>query len=263
MTYSWYYRSILFYANLEGKVIMSHSCLQNASSALLSDDEIGELEYILYSIPNFEAMNLEALNGFLAAINCSPRKIPMGDYIYKIVGNENIEEELPFDNKEESGRFLDLLTRYHDHIGNLIRNKKFKPYLEKIEYDPEEDQEDDQEEDLEEYSALEEGTSWSLGFIGAISSFDEFAPILEEENEELLFPIVVLAFSGQDIPEMAEMDQQLTEEMRECLVSQLGLSAMAVYFYFHNKDDSNDDSCCCDNSKNEKHKKCSSSKMVH
>jgi uncharacterized protein len=234
---------------------MLHDCSQSVSLDVSSDDEIEELGYMLDSFQSIEAMNLEMLNGFLAAISCVPREVPLEEYLYKVVGNESSDEELPFSNKEEADRFTYLLLNYRNNIEHLLRNGNFNPYLEEV---AENDQDDLDEND----DSI--GGNWSLGFLCCIASFDEFAPLLNNEDwEETLFPMIMLAFIEKDIPEMAEADEHITPEIRECLVFQLGISAMSVYRYFRMENDNSSDSCCCDDLKSEDHKVCCSSKMVH
>ncbi|MDR1333779.1 MAG: UPF0149 family protein [Holosporaceae bacterium] len=228
---------------------MSHN-LQNIASTIFSDDEINELSDMLFLLPKFEAMSLEILNGFLAALSCSPREVSLNEYIHMIVGNSDAKEELPFDDEEQTNRFIDLLTRYQNHIDNLMSNGNFEPHLEL--------KEDNSENDFS------TGVGWSLGFMACISSINgEFAPLLnDEENGDILLPMLMLTFSEQDIPEMAEIDKHLTPEIKYDLVSQLGASAMAVYNYFHANENDDSNNFCRDNS-SEECNVCCSSKMVH
>ena len=84
---------------------------QTPASTPLTDREISWLETTLASPPFVkQAMGLDEIQGYLAAIICGPEKIPAGNWLPAVLGNPKYESEL------QEQELKDLLLRFHAEI---------------------------------------------------------------------------------------------------------------------------------------------------
>jgi hypothetical protein len=68
-------------------------CHQSMTPQPLTDAEFDSLSGVLNRFGGKDAMNLEQLDGFLAAIICYPSDIPKTEYLPEIWGDEMINED--------------------------------------------------------------------------------------------------------------------------------------------------------------------------
>jgi uncharacterized protein len=221
----------------------------------LSDEEINKLSDILDSFSNENAMTLEMLDGFFTALHCCPTLVPPRRYLHKIYGNEEDENDVPFENEKQFYIFFELLMRYWNDIGSQLRGREFRAALEDI---------------------PEIGTGWSVGFLrGALLVEGNFESMMRDEDEIMAFmPIFMLAFGNEkfdNFPSLFEVE--ITPKMRKELAKTLSVSAMFLHSRFNafakgkvsaptysNKIGRNDP-CHCGSGK--KYKKCCLNKTIH
>ncbi|MDR1235776.1 MAG: UPF0149 family protein [Holosporaceae bacterium] len=217
------------------------------------DEEMKKLSDILGSFPSEEAMTLEMLDGFFAALHCCHKLMPSSSYLHMIYGEEQGSEP-PFEDEEQFCDFFELLMRYRNSIGDRLRNGRFVPLVEDI---------------------PEIGMIWSIGFLhGILLGNENFESMMRDEDESMAFmPFFMLAFGGNELPkDMPPLfDEEITLKMREELVDTLPFCVIFIYSRFSNSDgisqpigegkiDQNDP-CPCGSGK--KYKKCCSDKIIH
>jgi uncharacterized protein len=190
----------------------------------LSEQELLELEELLVSDEFFpEAMNLDALDGFLTALIIGPAAIGAEEWIPAVLG---IEKSGPPEGVPEEAlqRIVSLLVRYGSTITAIFSENPdaFKPLFELSTYACAED---------EEFAVQ----SWSNAFMDAIEMrYDEWAPLIEmtgltdEEGETsamLLGPVLLL--SGRDT-----RSGDLTAEQRDQLGKMVAESISDIYRFW-------------------------------
>src|SRR4051794_32360932 len=77
----------------------------------LSDAEFDKLADLLLRFGDKRAMNLEAVDGFFAALICGPENVPPSEYLPEIWGG-NMVNEPAFQTKPILQEFLSLLTQH-------------------------------------------------------------------------------------------------------------------------------------------------------
>src|SRR5271166_4314011 len=99
-------------------------------SQRLTDKEFDRLEELLLQSDGVEAMNLEELDGFFAALICGPEIVLPSEYLPEIWGFESGGGDVPFDDLEELQEFLDLLMRHWNSIASTLSSGEiFLPVL--------------------------------------------------------------------------------------------------------------------------------------
>lgn len=173
----------------------------------LSEQELNELADFLDDIP--DAMNLEAMDGFLAAITCSPEIIMPGEFLNHILG-----EEYEFEDAEQAEKYAGLILRHWNSIiGQLIYNDIFEPVL--LEYD----------------DGLI-GNEWATGFLFGVHLDEEYWKELleDEEQSDLFVPVFILA--QENFPDPEKPQEPIDSEKRADLLALLALSIPRIYDYF-------------------------------
>ena len=91
----------------------------------LTNHEFDRLSEILGSLSP-SAMNLEMLDGFLAALICSPNLILPNEYIPIIFGDD---EDAAFDSQEEAMEFFNLTMRHWNFIAGELQRSLTKKIM--------------------------------------------------------------------------------------------------------------------------------------
>jgi yecA family protein len=93
----------------------------------LSDAELERMHDILERFGDKRAMNLEQLDGFLAALLCGPDEVPQSEYLREIWGERN---EDAFTAQPILQDFAYLITRHRDAIAHTLQSGDvFTPLL--------------------------------------------------------------------------------------------------------------------------------------
>ncbi len=172
----------------------------------LSEQDLDELADFLDDVP--DAMTLEAMDGFLAAIACSPKIIMPGEFLMHILG-----EEHAFKEAGQAEKYAGLiLRRWNSIIGQLENNDFFEPIL--LEYD----------------DGLT-GNEWAIGFLSGVQLGEEhWEELLEDEEQSDLFvPVFLLAHENSPDPEMRP--EPIDPEKREKILALLTFTIPRIYKY--------------------------------
>lgn len=182
----------------------------------LTDDELDRLSSVLVRFGDKRAMNLEQLDGFLAALICSPDIVQPSEYLPEIWGDDIVLEDA-FSAKPILEDFLSLLMRHWNTIVDTLRSDDvYLPLL------------------LEDENGDWKANDWANGFLRGMELRKEaWAPLLEDEdNGGSIVPILALAHEHNPDPEMRPYKEPVTAEMRETLIVGAAAGMNNIYNYF-------------------------------
>lgn len=158
----------------------------------LSDDELNDLDELLSALPTDEAMNIEALDGYLAGLLLTPGRqladLPGADWLPVIWGGDG-DDPAPFASGKQRKKVTMLVLRHLQSIATAWaqRPQSWEPIFSFA----------DGEDEETEYADAED---WAVGFLMAVDLASEaWAPWLDgAETGPLLAPIAALG--GEDGP---------------------------------------------------------------
>jgi len=182
----------------------------------LSDAEFERVNEILGRFGDKRAMNLEQLDGFLAALLCGPDEVPQREYLREIWGDKMVNEDA-FAAQPLLQDFVSLIMRHRDAIAHTLRSGDvFTPLLFKDE------------------QGVSRGNDWANGFLrGMELRRKDWTPLLDDdENGGSLVPIFALAHEHHPDPEMRSYEKPISAELREKLIVGMAAGMMKIYRYF-------------------------------
>src|ERR1700704_5617096 len=116
-----------------------------ATNEPLSESEYDHMSAVLDRFEGERAMNLEMLDGFFAALICSPDMVPPSEYLPEIWGEDMPDEALS--DRGELQTFLDLVMRHWNAVVHTLHSEDvFLPLL------------------VEDDDGVAHGNDWANGF---------------------------------------------------------------------------------------------------
>ena len=182
----------------------------------LTEEELERLSSVLKRFGDKRAMNLEQLDGFLAALICSSEIVPPSEYLPEIWGDDIVLGDT-FSAKPILEDFLSLLMRHWNAIVDTLQSDEvYLPLL------------------LEDENGDWRANDWANGFLrGMELRREQWAPLMEdEENGGSLIPILALAHEHHPNPEMRPYKEPVSAEMRETLIVGAAAGVSKIYQYF-------------------------------
>ena len=195
----------------------------------LSDAELDELETFLASdaVPE-DCMDLEMLDGFLAAIVSGPESIQPSEWLPQVWSDGGRSATPAYGNSEQAQQIMTLILRHMVGIQRTLAESptRFRPLL----YLPEEKKPGQKPAERQ----PPEGTAWCEGFMAGVKlRDDEWQPLYDAEDaRDWVFPIEALAFGEQD-PEFAEWIDD--REKRASLVEELAVASVLIYRFWQDR----------------------------
>lgn len=191
----------------------------------LSDEELSALDDMLTKLPSDAAMNIEALDGYLAGLLLSPQLLsglPGADWLPVIWGGDPDDEasNAPFVSGKQKKRVTLLILRHLHSIAchwaaSAEKPEAWEPIFSVAELD---------EVDLT------DAEDWSIGFMTAVDLAPEaWAPLFDEaETAALLQPITLL---GADESQLSEDDSAKLADpkQRDALSRSIPEAMLALY----------------------------------
>ena len=172
-----------------------------------------ELDHLSAALERFgDSMNLEELDGFLAALICGPELVPPSKYLPKIWGDRAV-----FEDPSSAQEFLVLIMRHWNSIADTLNSGEvYLPLL------------------LEDESGVAHGNDWANGFLrGMEFGKEDWALLLgDEDYGGSLFAIFALANENNPDPKMRPYKDPISAELRETLIVRAAAGTTLIYRYF-------------------------------
>jgi uncharacterized protein len=182
----------------------------------LTDAELERLSGVLGRFDNKHPMNLEQLDGFLAALICGPEIVRPSEYLPVICGNDMVLED-SFGTQSVLQDFLSLIMRHWNVIADALHSGDvFLPLL------------------LEDENGISHANDWAKGFLrGMELRRTDWAVLLDDEKHGgCLVPIFALAHENDPDPEMRPYKEAISVEERENLIVGVAAGVTGIYRYF-------------------------------
>jgi uncharacterized protein len=186
-----------------------------ATNEPLSESEYDHMSAVLDRFEGERAMNLEMLDGFFAALICSPDMVPPSEYLPEIWGEDMPDEALS--DRGELQTFLDLVMRHWNAVAHTLHSEDvFLPLL------------------VEDDDGVAHGNDWANGFArGMELRREDWSELFDDtEHAGALVPILALAHEHHPDPEMRPYKEPMSAERREQLIVGIAASVPAIYRYF-------------------------------
>lgn len=182
----------------------------------LTDDELERLSGILNRFENKIPMNLEHLDGFLAALICGPVNVMPSEYLPKILGDDMVLDDT-INAQAVLQDFLSLLMRHWNVIVDTLQSDEI--YLPLF---------------LEDENGITHANDWATGFLRGMEMHKEqWAALLDdEENGGWIVPIFALANEHNHDPALRPYKKPITAEQREKLIVGAAAGVTGIFRYF-------------------------------
>ena len=178
-----------------------------SSPALISEEELGELDSFLLSEACDEALAVDEAHGYLTALIAGPSQVQPEEWMGSVWGQPK------FADAAQRERMTGLLSRmYDDIVATLEEGLDFEPLAIEIE---------------EEGEILEAYEGWCFGFMLGVGHDEEAWTALPKDEQPLMAPISQLALLHGD--EEIEMDDEEYTSWVELLPG----AVLGLYSYFH------------------------------
>jgi uncharacterized protein len=180
-------------------------------SEALTEIELDHLSAVLKGFGKC-SMNLEQLDGFLAALICGSELVPPSQYLPLICG-----EKPAFEDTSSAQDFLSLIMRHWNAIAvTLNAGDAYLPLL------------------LEDEHGIAHGNDWANGFMrGMEFGKDDWMRLLDDEDHGgSLLAIFALANEHNPDPEMRPYKTPITADHRETLIAAAAAGTMQICLYF-------------------------------
>jgi len=198
----------------------------------LTDAELDELEAFLASdaVPQ-DCMDLEMLDGYLAAIASGPETIQPSEWLPGVWSEGGKSASPAYGSSDQAQRVMALMLRHMVGIERTLGESptRFRPLL----YLPDGEKAPRGDRDKGD-RAPPEATAWCEGYMAGVKlRDDEWQPLYDAQDaRDWIFPIEALAFGEHD-PEFSEWIDD--KEKRESLVDELAVAAVLIYRFWHER----------------------------
>lgn len=184
----------------------------------MQDSELDRLGDILNGFHSEQAMNLEALDGFFAALHCTPSPVQPSRYIPQLWGGGEMADDDAFESEAASQEFFGLVMAFWNDVGRRFQQEEFFHPL--LLEDPE--------------TGTAHGNDWATGFMRGTEydRADWLALLEDEERGGILVPIMALAHEHDPDPEMRPYSEPVSSERRELLLAGIAAGATKIHEYF-------------------------------
>jgi len=184
----------------------------------LNDAECAHLDAVLSRFGSEYAMNnLEEIDGFFAALICSPDVAKPSEYLPEIWGGGEMADDEAFADQQELQDFVNLIFRHWNSMVRILQgNDVFAPLL------------------FQDEEGTAHANDWARGFMRGVRLHHEsWRELLDdEEHGGPLIPIMVLAHEHDPDPEMRPYKDNIDVELREKLILGIAGAVTAIYRYF-------------------------------
>jgi len=184
----------------------------------LSEAEEDELNGFLGRVQGGIIPNIEALDGFFAAIACCPDMILPNEYLPVIQSSTTEDDTLVFESMDEAQHVVALISRFHNDVTRILGDEDeiYIPFL---------------REAVDEVSHAED---WAKGFMAGTKLRSEIwsGLIHDEDKNGLILPILILAHENDPDPKYCLLEKQMDTEQRQGVITMAAAAVMRMYDYF-------------------------------
>jgi uncharacterized protein len=180
----------------------------------LTDAELDHLGDFLKNCKGGRAMNIEALDGFFAALIAGPESVMPSEYYREVFGGE-ISHTCEFASLDDANKFFGLIMRHwNDIAGTLFSGKVYVPLL------------------IEDEDGIARGNDWACGFMRGMGMRHEgWAGLVnDEEYGGCLIPMMMLCHEHDQDPAMRP--EPISREKREEVIVLMAAGLLEAYRYF-------------------------------
>lgn len=180
----------------------------------LTDAELNRLGDFLKSCKGGKAMNVEALDGFFAALIAGPEAVMPSEYYREVFGGE-MSDTCEFANLDEAKEILELMMRHWNTIAaTLLKGEVYVPLL------------------LEDENGMAHGNDWARGFMrGMGMRHDGWAELVnDEEHGGCVIPMMMLCHEHDEDPGMRP--KPISPKKREEVIVHMAAGLLGAYRYF-------------------------------
>ncbi|MCL4182520.1 MAG: UPF0149 family protein [Burkholderiaceae bacterium] len=155
----------------------------NTDALPLADEDFDRLDRLLADLGSDDAMIVEELDGFLAALACAPEPVTASDYLPVVFGRDTPSGQAPADPARDAA-LSSLVRRHADCLAAALQADAFVPVLG---YDEQ---------------GRPDGSAWAVGFLRAVEMAPESWEAMLEEKDfgDVLDAIEALAATLDDEP---------------------------------------------------------------
>ena len=180
----------------------------------LTDAELDRLGDLLKSCKGGQAMNVEQLDGFFAALIAGPETVMPSEYYPEVFGGE-MSDACEFASLDEANEILGLMMRHWNTIAaTLNKDEVYVPLL------------------LEDEDGMAHGNDWAHGFMrGTLMRHDGWVELVnDEEHGGCLISMMMLCHEHDTDPEMRP--KPISPEKREEVIVHMAAGLLQTYRYF-------------------------------
>jgi uncharacterized protein len=180
----------------------------------LSDAELDRLGAFLSNCKGDNAMNLEEVDGFFAALVAGPEAVMPSEYFREVFGGE-VSDTCEFESLDEANECLGLMMRHWNTIaGTLSDGELYLPLL------------------FEDEDGIMRGNDWARGFMRGIATRHEGwgELINDEERGGCLIPMMALCHEHD--PDPAMRPDPISVEKRKEILVRMAAGLLIAYQYF-------------------------------
>lgn len=173
--------------------------------APLAEADFDRLDRLLGELDNDDAMIVEELDGFLAALACAPEPVGADDYLPVVFGLERDAVEPP--RGKAAPDELALLVRRHAlAVAAALAAGEFAPVL------------------AHDEQGAPDGSAWAVGFLRAVETAPESwdAMLAEKEFGDALDAIDALAATLDDKPGVRPLPRREREVLIDAMIADVG-----------------------------------------
>ena len=183
----------------------------------LSDSDEQRLGEFLDRVNGGAIPNLEALDGFFAALACCPDLILPSEYMPILQSGATEDGDLVFEDMAEAELFFELVNRHWNDVNHQLDSEEV--YLPLV---------------LEDENGKYHANDWAQGFLlGTNLRPDIWHQIIDNENEGgAMVAIWALAYEHHDDPEMQPYEEPVTDDQRQNLLVGAAAGVMRMHRYF-------------------------------
>jgi uncharacterized protein len=187
------------------------------STHLLTDEEFDRLSDFLDQAGP-DAMNIETLDGFVAALLCGPEPVMPNEYLPEVWG-----EDYVFGSDEQAQDVLALMMKHWSVMAHTLRrslhdDKQF--YMPII---------------LEDEHGIGRGNDWAEGFLRGVDMRRERWQRLFNDEERGGPIIVILMLAHENDPDPELRPPPIPDEKRHEILAHLAGSLLMIYRYFEHE----------------------------